>query len=123
MSEPVMVMCPERHLFLPPCDPSPSYEDEGPWVDLSRRVSLRRLLKALADHRVGHPGDTLSFDDLVAIGWPGERIIQRAARNRLHVALSTLRRFGADIEFHGDGWRLPPTITVIWTHDEAEQAA
>ncbi|MFN3199393.1 MAG: hypothetical protein ACE366_13400 [Bradymonadia bacterium] len=113
----VLTMCPDRHRFVPP------HAEVEEWVDLSRRVSLRRILRALVIQHIDHPGETLSFDQLVSVGWPGERIILRAARNRLHVALSTLRRFGVQIEFHESGWRLPPHIKVTWAEEATEAAA
>lgn len=95
---------------------------EGDWFDVPgggrvscrHRTHLRRLLKALAHHRVHHPGEALTADDLFAVGWPGERIEARSARNRLKVAMSTLRKmgFGTTLVGDRDGYRLKREIPV-----------
>lgn len=56
---------------------------------LDRREPLRRMLEALARSEAPVP-----LERLIAIAWPGERIRDRAAKNRAHVALSTLRSLG-----------------------------
>jgi len=78
--------------------------DDGTWlhvpaaarVDLSRRRVLRRLLLALAQRRVAEPGALLASVDLVAAGWPGERMLEKSAQDRLWVAIRSLRRLGLD---------------------------
>jgi hypothetical protein len=89
-------------------------------VDLSRRAPLRRVLVALAALRVEAPGAPLSMDDIVRVGWPGERIGADAAVNRVRVALATLRRLGlrAAIKTGQGGYLLDPAIAVI-IDDEA----
>ena len=95
---------------------------DGDWFDVPggarvscrHRTHLRRLLKALAHHRVAHPGEALHADDLFAVGWPGERIEARSARNRLKVAMSTLRKMGFGATLVGDraGYRFKREIPV-----------
>ena len=95
---------------------------DGDWFDVPggarvscrHRTHLRRLLKALAHHRVQHPGEALNADALFAVGWPGERIEPRSARNRLKVAMSTLRKmgFGATLVGDREGYRLKRDIPV-----------
>jgi DNA-binding winged helix-turn-helix (wHTH) protein len=63
-------------------------------VDLSRRVVLARVLARLIEARRTAPGHAVTGTELVAAGWPGERIIPMAARHRLHVAIATLRKMG-----------------------------
>jgi len=84
-------------------------------VDLSRRQPLRRLLAVLAHHRVAEPGDSLGLDDLLAAGWPGERITQEAAVNRVHVALTTLRKLGLRqvLKSSDRGYLLDPAIGIL----------
>lgn len=86
----------------------------GDDVDLSKRHPLRRMVAALAHHRVTAPGDTLGFDELLAAGWPDERIAQAAALNRLHVALTTLRKLGLrDLLRSGErGYLFDPAVPV-----------
>jgi predicted ATPase/tetratricopeptide (TPR) repeat protein len=85
-------------------------------VDLSRRAPLRRILVALAHHHTEAPGEELSVDDIVAMGWPGERIARTAAVNRAYVALATLRRLGLrDVIVRSEsGYQLTPKIRVEW---------
>jgi tetratricopeptide (TPR) repeat protein len=63
-------------------------------VDLSRRVPLQRIVLALARRRIEAPGEALAPWELLAAGWPGERVGDSAGTNRVHVALSTLRNLG-----------------------------
>lgn len=63
-------------------------------VDLSRRAPLQRILRALALRRIEAPGAPLDLGEIIGAGWPGERIAERAANNRVHVALTTLRKLG-----------------------------
>jgi hypothetical protein len=78
----------------------------GERVELAPR--LRRLLAALIEHHRQHPGAALSLDELVARGWPGEKMDPESARNRVHVALTTLRGQGLrDLLVRDDsGYRL-----------------
>ena len=64
-------------------------------VDLSQRHTLRNLLRALIETLPSESGSPpLRASSLIAAGWPGESIMPRAAKNRLHVALTTLRQLG-----------------------------
>ena len=63
-------------------------------VDLRKRPLLQRLLRALTDARVQAPGESVRARELVAQGWPGERMAWDAAKNRLRVAINQLRRRG-----------------------------
>ena len=87
------------------------------WVDLETRAPLRRILAALANERVERPGDCLAVEQLVAAGWPGERIGYAAATNRVHVALATLRKLGLrDVLVRGEGgYLLTPGVRLALT--------
>jgi predicted ATPase len=67
---------------------------DGALLELGKRPALRKIVAVLAERRIAAPGEAVSLDALVAAGWPGERIRADAAINRIHVALSTLRRLG-----------------------------
>ena len=76
-------------------------------TDLGKRVSLKRILMELVRRRIESPGISMSREELVAIGWPGERLEPDAAFNRLSVALSELRRAGLrSVLLHRDGGHL-----------------
>ncbi len=68
--------------------------DSAAPVSLARRQVLQRLLAALAASREASPGQPTPAEALVAQTWPGERILPAAARNRLHVAVASLRKLG-----------------------------
>ena len=67
---------------------------DGVRVDLGRRGSLRRILLALVAHRLSHPNEGMKQSELVAAGWPGERVLVDAASTRVRVAIASLRQLG-----------------------------
>ncbi|MCB9597989.1 MAG: tetratricopeptide repeat protein [Sandaracinaceae bacterium] len=82
-------------------------------VELDRRQSARRVLEALVALRERSPGDSLSREAMVEAGWPGERILEKAARQRLYVLVNTLRKLGLDaLETTEEGWRLDPRVPL-----------
>lgn len=87
---------------------------DGVRIELGKRVALRRIVAVLAERRVAAPGEAVALDALVAGGWPGEKIRAEAAINRIHVALSTLRRLGLrDVLLTVEhGYALDPAIAV-----------
>ncbi|UJR85471.1 Hypothetical protein I5071_75510 [Sandaracinus amylolyticus] len=63
-------------------------------VDLGSRPTMARVLDALASARLRAPGEPVGIDELVAAGWPGEKVMPLAAQNRVRVAVTTLRNLG-----------------------------
>lgn len=57
-------------------------------VELDHRPTLKRIVASLALKQVR------SIDELIEAGWPGEIVSYESGKNRLHVAISTLRRLG-----------------------------
>lgn len=90
----------------------PTTADE---VDLSRRPALARILGALARQRVEAPGEGLGVDDVLAAGWPDERIRYEAGANRVYVALAELRKIGLRDWLVTDerGYRLTTSKPVV----------
>ncbi len=92
--------------------------NDGSWIrmeggrvaKLGRDRPIARVMARLALERVRHPGRPLPLQSLVRAGWPGERVLPAAARNRLHVTIARLRRAGLDRALvHGDdGYYLDP---------------
>jgi hypothetical protein len=81
---------------------------------LRNHRSLRRIMAALVNrHRAG-PDQVLPLEELVAAGWPGEKLRRDDMANRAYLALSSLRRLGLDevVERHDGGWRLSPRVLV-----------
>ncbi|MCA9491594.1 MAG: hypothetical protein KC621_16795, partial [Myxococcales bacterium] len=92
------------------------FEDPtGARTDCSRHVANARILAHLVARRVTDPGACSDVAELAAVGWPGEKIVSRAAGNRVRVALSALRGLGLEplVQRHGGGWRLDPDQLVI----------
>jgi predicted ATPase len=83
-------------------------------VDLGRRGSLRRILAALLSAK------TCSRDELLANGWPGERLLHDAASKRLRVAVATLRSLGLRdaILTRDEGYALDPRAFEVAARDD-----
>jgi predicted ATPase len=88
-------------------------------VELSKRQHLRRLLAALAQHRLKTPDRVLDVETLFERGWPGERALPRARASRVHVALTTLRKAGLrDLLLHKDGgYMLDPSVPLVFASE------
>src|SRR5205823_10090080 len=75
-------------------------------LDLSRKGALRRIAMRLVDqHRVAR-AVALTPDELLAAGWPEERLRVDVGQRRLHTAIWTLRKrcFGARLLRRDDGY-------------------
>lgn len=86
---------------------------DGRHVDLAKRKNIRFVLAALAARRA--EGSTwTSPEDLIAAGWPGERMRPDAATKRLHTAVWTLRKLGLEgvLQSSENGYRLDPEIAL-----------
>lgn len=83
---------------------------DGDRIDLGRRRALRLIVQRLADARAATPNTALSADDLVDVGWPGERLVAQTGADRLYTALSTLRKMGlrSVLESRDDGYLFDP---------------
>lgn len=84
-------------------------------VSLRRRRSLRLVLERLLRARLESPGVELSTHELFEAGWPGERIIFEAGRQRVYVTLVELRKLGLGGWLHhrGQGYLLDPTARIV----------
>lgn len=83
-------------------------------VDLEKRRSLCLVYQALCTQRRENPGEPLSLTDLLAAGWPGEQVLERAGANRVYVALTTLRKMGLrDLLMRNDeGYLIDPKVPI-----------
>lgn len=119
-----------RALAAPPKHPDPkptvgaltvSVDATNVWLPTTARVSLekrkpvRLLLLRLIDEHAKAPGHPLTVDDLLAAGWPGERVLRDAGASRVYVALGTLRKLGLrDVIISRDGgYLLDPQVKII----------
>lgn len=89
-----------------------------PPVRLRSHATLSRLLSFLA--RAHRAKRALAKEELVEVGWPDERLLPTAAKNRLKVALSQLRRSGLGelLETVEGGYCLSASCTVDIVDDE-----
>lgn len=104
------------------CGPDLVLGREGQWfqwegqssVDLRQRVVLSRLLHALATAHERKPGQLVSVAELIQRVWPDERLLKRPAKNRLYVAVSTLRKLGLgeSLERGPTGYRLNSEVRL-----------
>jgi hypothetical protein len=87
----------------------------GETFSLEKRRAVRLVLKRLVDERLARPGMSLTVDDLLAAGWPGERVLRDAGASRVYVALGTLRKLGMrDVIVSRDGgYHLDPLVQVL----------
>ncbi len=107
---------PERPAALVVGDASDSFVTrEGARVDLRRRRSLRLVFACLVRARREAPGTELSTQDLLEAGWPGERILFEAGRQRVYVTLVELRKLGLApwMVHHGRGYMLDPAANLV----------
>jgi hypothetical protein len=83
-------------------------------ADCTRRPVMRRILVALVEASGASPPRFLSAAEVVRAGWPDERILAAAARNRLHVTMTRLRRHGlSDLLVANDlGYALSPDVAI-----------
>ncbi len=83
--------------------------------DWSASSPVARVLWALARRRASGSFEAIDPDMLVLEVWPDEKLVRRSGRNRLYVALSSLRKAGlADLlERNAVGYRLSPSVEVI----------
>lgn len=75
----------------------------------------RRILATLHDRlALGDPAAWTTWE-LFEIGWPGEEPSYEVGVNRVHAALSRMRKLGLGdaLERHDDGYRLAPGASVL----------
>lgn len=91
--------------------------EQGARVDISRRRVLRRLLVALVARHEEAPDEEIETSDLLALGWPGERVMPEAAGRRVRTAIWELRRLGLGrlVTTKGFGYALARDARVAWS--------
>lgn len=91
------------------------FEWVGERVDLRRRTAVRRIFRGLVARHAEAPGAGMSAEELVEIGWPGERILPEAAAARVYSGIRTLRGLGLEAILlrHADGYLLDPEVEIL----------
>jgi predicted ATPase len=112
---------PRANTISPPSD-ALHIGPEGTWfraprgstVDLSKRRSLRLVLLALARHREEAPGQPLTVEALVKLGWPGERMQSKSGAMRAYTSITRLRKLGLSevLVSRGTGYMLDPRVPI-----------
>lgn len=84
-------------------------------VSLVRRPSLHRMFGFLLRLHEQKPGVGASWQELLAAGWPGERVLPSAGQRRVYVAIATLRSLGlASVLLRtDDGYLVDPTVSLL----------
>ncbi|WP_437901456.1 hypothetical protein [Sorangium sp. So ce124] len=114
----------------PACPPTLVLGCEVRWIAAKDGVkhtlghALSRIVTALVDRHDEAPDASLSLQDLLEAGWPGERPVAEAGANRVYVALTQLRRMGLRdvIERNEHGYRLAPRAVVRFVSPRTEHA-
>ena len=93
-------------------------------MSLARRAPLRLLLLELVRRRMASPGEPVPQAQLAAAGWPSEKLHPTAAKNRLAVSLTAMRKLGLRDLLVNDarGYYLDPTVSVLWSSDGGSTA-
>ncbi|MEZ4461812.1 MAG: AAA family ATPase [bacterium] len=86
-------------------------------VDLSRRQAMRRILVYLAQQHACGRTTSITVDELVDAGWPGEKIVYDAALTRVYTTINRLRTLGINelLLTRDDGYALTPDVLIEWT--------
>jgi predicted ATPase len=87
----------------------------GDWISLEKRPTLGPILEGLVEAHAQQPGRPLSVKELFAIGWPGEKALEAAMKNRVQVAVSTLRKIGLKgyLITRNKGYLFAPELPVL----------
>ena len=90
-----------------------TFRDAEP-VDITRRKALRGILLALVDLHSRAPGTSLTVEQTIEAGWPGEIITWEAAARRVYSTVNRLRDLGLGelLVTTDDGYMLEPGIVV-----------
>ncbi len=93
---------------------------DGAAIDLTRRGPLRRVLMALVDARIHGSGRALGTHDMLAAGWPGERMLPESGAARVYMAVRRLRVLGLDavLTTVDGGYALDARADVAWVDGE-----
>lgn len=88
---------------------------DGEVGDISNRSAPRRILDRLVRARIANPGQPVSLFELVDAGWPDdEELPPDTARNRMYVAIQTLREAGLRgiLTNEPGGYYLDPSVPL-----------
>ncbi|MGM0554886.1 MAG: NB-ARC domain-containing protein [Myxococcota bacterium] len=89
---------------------------DGERVDIRRRGAARRILGALVGRRLEAPGEAISTQELVDVGWPDEVLVPDSGARRIYMTISRMRDLGLEdvIETIDQGYRIDREFRVAW---------
>lgn len=84
-------------------------------VALEGRAAVSGVVRALVERRLASPGSVVTLEELVRAGWPGEKLVASAAKNRVRVLVAGLRAEGLRdvLKSAAGGYLLDPAIRAI----------
>ncbi len=90
--------------------------DDGPRVHCQTRKTVSALLVKLASEAIQSAGTPVSRNEIMDAVWPGEKVLQASAKNRVAVLVTTLRGLGLrSVLLNGNaGYYLDPCVRVHW---------
>lgn len=88
---------------------------DGAEIQLGRRRAPKRIFLYLAARQIAAPGVPVTHRELIAEGWPNERIAHQPALNRLYSAIKTLRQLGCEsiLETREEGYLFTRGIDIV----------
>jgi hypothetical protein len=91
-----------------------AFELDSERISIAKHGAMRRILVRLVEQHLTQRGTALPSEALARAGWPGERIMEDAAKNRVKVAIAGLRKIGLkDALIHdGSGYSLRRDLAV-----------
>ncbi len=93
-----------------------SFELLSRTVDFGRRGPLRRILVALANNLAADKRAALSVSEVLAAGWPDEKMLHESGTARVYMAIRRLRALGLEsiLRTSDDGYALDARVRVRW---------
>lgn len=96
---------------------------DGAWfqVGLGTRVNLRQnsalqaVLRLLVEQRMQAPQSPVPIHVLIRAGWPEQKTVTQTGKNRLHVAIATLRKSGLDAHLVHSAGGYSLVNTLVWS--------
>lgn len=87
----------------------------GERVSLAHHRALCLLLQCLVARRLAAPGAALRVEELIAAGWPDERVHPRAGASRVYVAVHALRDLGLRgiLVRRNAGYLIDPSVEIV----------
>jgi hypothetical protein len=87
----------------------------GRRVHLGGRTALRLILSLLVDRTTSRSHNVIASREIIDMVWPSEHLSKGDGRNRLHVALNTLRKMGLHdvLQRSSEGYWLRGPVIVL----------